>query len=87
MRGGKTFAKLRLVALKDRRVKLTQYFHGLSKEGDIIAWRVGEHMFGRWYGVCVGIVLELLRSWRQRNLDRLLSDGNCVSLMDNGSQD
>jgi len=34
-------------------------FQGLSKEGDIIAWRVGEHRFGGWYGVCIGIVLAL----------------------------
>jgi len=34
-------------------------FQGLSKEGDIIAWCMGEHRFGGWYGVCVGIVLAL----------------------------
>jgi len=32
---------------------------GLWKEGDIIAWCLGELRPGGWYGVCVEIVLAL----------------------------
>ena len=39
--------------------QIDSLFQGQSKEGDIIAWCVGEHRLGGWYGVCVGIVLAL----------------------------
>jgi len=39
--------------------QIDSIFQGQSKEGDIIAWCVGEHRLGGWYGVCVGIVLAL----------------------------
>ena len=39
--------------------QIDSILQGLSNEGDIISWAVGEHRFGGWYGVCVGIVLAL----------------------------